>query len=283
VLPSTISLTISEIHYASTQSGEYHGFPYLEAKKGHLTEKQRLQDDSYSFPYHYLDLVVDEYRLIHRVLGASRINTVKNLLRPFRGQRILDAGCGDGRFCYELKSENVRLIGVDLSERALAFARAFNPEVEFYRQDLKNFPPPYQFDSIVMMETLEHVIPGEIPLVLEHLANVLHPDGQLIITVPSVTQAVDAKHYQHFSEESLSRTLKDYFKITHCIGHIRRYGFRIKLFWRLRKRSELLYSFRKDFRGIYRLYEYLNRYFETHVAVGKPEECMTIIAVCEKV
>jgi SAM-dependent methyltransferase len=252
----------------------------------HFTEKQSVQEDAYSFPYHYLDLAVKEYRLIHRVLAASRIEIVRKMLRPFQGQLILDAGCGDGRFCYELKNENAKVIGVDISERALAFAKAFNPEVEFYNQDLRDLSLPYKFDSVVMMESLEHIIPDEIPAVLLNLSKVLRERGRLVVTVPSVAQPVEAKHYQHFSEESLKRTLDGYFKIIQCTGHIKEVhlnGYRIKLFWVLRRLSELFYSCLTNIRLGYRFYEYINKYFDAHVAIGKPDKCMTIIAVCEKI
>ena len=258
----------------------------LSGDRMHFTDKQSVQEDAYSFPYHYLDLAVKEYRLIHRVLAMSRINIVKNLLRPFRGQLILDAGCGDGRFCYELKNENAKVVGIDISEKALAFARAFNPEVEFYNQDLKDLSLPYRFDSIVMMESLEHMIPDEIPAVLLNLSKVLRQRGRLVVTVPSIAQPVEAKHYQHFSEESLKRTLDGYFKIIQCMGHIKEVssnGFHIKLFWKLRRLGELLYSQLINIKTGYRFYEAMNKYFNAHVAIGEPDKCMTIIAVCEKV
>ena len=85
---------------------------------------------------------------------VSRLRVVKDLLRPFVGQRVLDAGCGDGRFCFEIKDEDVDVTGIDYSERALAFAKAFSPEVEFSVQDLKDIKLEGQFDTIVLIETL---------------------------------------------------------------------------------------------------------------------------------
>ena len=250
-----------------------------------MDEAQKIQEGGYFFPYHYLDLRSDEHRLILHVEYVSRLKTVKDLLRPFHGQLILDAGCGDGRFCYEMRGESVRMIGTDYSDKSLAFARLFNPQTEFYRQDLKNLNLPYQFDAVVLIETLEHIPPADIPIVLESLARVLTPGGKLIITVPSVNipLAIVKKHYQHFSKNSLINTVKDHFKVLECFGHSRvRGGYGRKLFSALRKMSMVFYPFRRDFHFVYGIFDYLNNYYEKHFAIGKPEECNGIIAVCVK-
>lgn len=249
----------------------------------HVTQTQQHQEDAYSFPYHYLDLKAEEYRLILHVEYLSRLNTVKNLLKPLNGQMILDAGCGDGRFAYELGNENVKVVGVDFSMRALAFARVFNPTVEFHALNLKELSLPYRFDAIVLIETLEHFIPEDIPAVLKSLADLLGPGGKLIVTVPSVNIPLIEKHYQHFSEESLRRTLQSHFKVTQCFGHSKiRGGVGTKLYWSLRRVATWLYPFRHHFNGVRRLLECFNEYYEAHFALGKPHECSGLIAVCER-
>lgn len=68
---------------------------------------------------------------LNNIPYLHRLEMVKQLLRPFSGQYVLDAGCGDGRLCYELRKENVQVMGVDMSERAISFAKAFNPDINF--------------------------------------------------------------------------------------------------------------------------------------------------------
>lgn len=243
-----------------------------------IIKKQMLQEEEYDFPYHYLDLKADEYKLIRRIEYLSYLGIVKNLLKPFTGQSVLDAGCGDGRFCYELRNENVNFVGVDFSERAIGFARAFNPNVEFFIQDLKRLNLPYKFDYIVMIETLEHFIPNHIPQILENLYN---KDGKLIITVPSKNRPLKKKHYQHFTEESLRNTLKDHFKIVKAVGYSRT-GFRRKIFTNLTKLSILLFSLRKKINVIMRFYQFLSVYYTKHLEMDQPEDCYGLIAICEK-
>ena len=245
-----------------------------------LTKRQKFQEEEYDFPYHYLDLKVDIYRLIRYIEYLSLINIVKNLLRPFHRQLILDAGCDDGRFCYELRNEDVRVVGVDFSESAIRFAKAFNPDVQFFVQDLRNLVLPYNFDYIVLLETLEHIPPSEIPEVLENLSKVLNADGKLIITVPSKNLPLTNKHYQHFTTESLEKQLKGYFKVNRIMGHSKK-GLKRKIFVNLERIGILMFPFRNKIL-INRFYDFFKDYYRKHLEICKPENGRRLIAICEK-
>ena len=242
---------------------------------------QQHQEDGYIFPYHYLDLKAPEYRLILHMEYLNRLEVIKRLLQPFTGQSVLDAGCGDGRLCYELRDANLKVVGVDYSERALAFARAFSPNTEFYAADLKTLVLPHQFDAIVMQETLEHFDPADIPAILQGLARHLKPSGKLIITVPSTTIPLIKKHYQHFSPASLRQTLAGYFSVTQCFGHSRLRGSSgVWLFWRIWRLSTFLYPLHYRLPAVTRWLEHLQRYYARHLAEGRPEQCSGLVAVC---
>ena len=96
-----------------------------------LTEEQRDQEDLYSFPYHYLDLKSDEHRLLLRIEGIAKLRLIRDYILKNNFKRILDAGCGDARLFHEIKDFNGELVGVDYSERAIGFAKVFNPHAEF--------------------------------------------------------------------------------------------------------------------------------------------------------
>jgi len=252
--------------------------------KTEWTEEQVIQEVGYEFPYHYLDLRCDEYRLMLHVDYISRLRVVKDLLKPFEGQRVLDAGCGDGRFCYELKNENIEIVGVDYSERALGFARAFSPEIDFSVQDLTDIKIADPFDAVVFIETLEHIAPADIPGVLCGLHEVLKPGGKLIVTVPSVNIPLSSKHYQHFTRESLSAVLGKYFGVAEIMGHskIRNVSLLTRVFyWRLRFVANWLYPFRKR-KFVAALYERLNEFYYANLVKGEPCDCYGLIAVCIK-
>ncbi len=47
---------------------------------------------------------------------------IMSMLEPFDGCRILDLGCGTGRYVRQIAGPNIELIGVDLSRAMLARA-----------------------------------------------------------------------------------------------------------------------------------------------------------------
>lgn len=199
-----------------------------------MRRRQELQEEMYVFPYHYLDLGSEEHRLLWYIVYQSYLKLVKDLLRPFEGQTILDAGCGDGRFCYEMKNENVKMVGVDISEKAVAFARVFNPTVEFQVMDIADLNFPRRFDQVVLIETLEHIPPKRMGKVLESISTSLKKRGKLVITVPTKNLKLreGSSHYWHFTEGTLIKTLEKYFKVEEIYGHTR-IGWRKNLFFLL--------------------------------------------------
>ena len=69
---------------------------------------------------------------------------------------ILDLGCGLGflaRFAKE------RYLGIDFSPYSIRAARkmGWNPKAKFMRGDIRNLPDVGQFDTVAMLEVLEHL------------------------------------------------------------------------------------------------------------------------------
>jgi SAM-dependent methyltransferase len=129
--------------------------------------------------------------------------------RHARPGRLLDMACGVGYGTRLLADEAAGVqsaLGVDLDERALAYAaqRYGRPGVEFRRGDALRFEDAGGFDTVVSLETIEHV-PDPARLV-ERLVALLRPGGVLIASVPS-TPSVDVNphHLHDFSERSFRR------------------------------------------------------------------------------
>lgn len=72
--------------------------------------------------------------------AAPEWPTLRSMLPPLTDARVVDLGCGYGWFCRWAVEQGARLVvGIDLSERMLARARADTPAdapIRFERQDL---------------------------------------------------------------------------------------------------------------------------------------------------
>ena len=65
-------------------------------------KKEQIQEEEYAFPYHYADFVSEKEKFIEFNYWEF-LNVIKNLILKYPHETILDAGCGDGRLCFELK------------------------------------------------------------------------------------------------------------------------------------------------------------------------------------
>jgi predicted TPR repeat methyltransferase len=114
--------------------------------------------------------------LVSGMLEDSGVEATKNL-------DILDAGCGTG-LCGPLVAPYARrLVGVDLSVRMLAQAKARNVYDELFKVELTAYlrDCPAAFDVIVSADTLVYF--GPLEPVVGAAANALRPGGRLIFTV----------------------------------------------------------------------------------------------------
>jgi len=246
-----------------------------------LTNKQLVQEEEYSFPYHFADFISDKHKYFKFIEPLDLMRLVKEKINSFDNKIVLDAGCGDGRLCYEPKNNNYKVVGVDYSERAISFAGGFSPEVEFFVQDLKNLDIQYKFDVIILLEVLEHFNPNDVDVILSSLSKVLNDDGKLIITVPSDNVQLSDKHYQHFNRESFKAVIEPHFKIEEMIGYSKT-GSKWKRYKFLRSMGTLFYPFRRNSLLALKYFVHIKSYYQKNVSTGTPEECNGLFAVCVK-
>ena len=245
-----------------------------------LTKEQNAQEQQYYFPYHYLGLQLELYRELEHRHYLSVMKICKEMLRPFNGQKILDAGCGDGRFCYEFRNENVEVLGVDYSERAIGFAKAFNPSMQFCVADLTQLDYENHFDIVTLIEVLEHIPPEKIKDCISSLSRALKIGGRLLVSVPTVNLPLHKKHYQHFTMKTLLSIFGDEFNLISKCGHTKsgkawkRYNSKLKcgyLLWPLRNKLSI----------VKRYFNHIANYYSKIVNCDV-EEAITIILLLGK-
>jgi SAM-dependent methyltransferase len=100
------------------------------------------------------------------------------------GERVLDLGCGAGRFLAALADAGARPVGVEIAAEALERARENAPGAELALVEPEGSLPLAHgsIDLVWCSEVLEHV-PDVAHLLLE-VRRVLAPGGRVLATVP---------------------------------------------------------------------------------------------------
>ena len=121
-----------------------------------------------------------DYRLVACIDALSRITPTT---------RILDLGCGKGRFACHLQALGAEVVGLDGSQGMLAHANRLNR----VRGSALRLPFASQsFDSVIAIEVFEHLPAAGISQTLVESRRVLRPGGRLVI-VDKNLYSLDAK------------------------------------------------------------------------------------------
>lgn len=177
-----------------------------------MEKKQKTQEDEYSFPYHYVPQFSDFSISYCWTWGLQYISALEYILKEVEKiefENLCDVGAGDGRLVSELTKmfSDKDIEGFDYSEKAIALAKALNPECKYRCLDIFNEKIASQYDIVTLIEVFEHI-----PLELAkdfagRVISLVRPGGYLLITVPHKNKPLQDKHFQHFTLEKL----KEYF------------------------------------------------------------------------
>ncbi len=112
-----------------------------------------------------------------------RLAAIVESLSPLAGRRILDLGCGKGRFCRSLSDLGASVVGVDLCAGMLAEASG----LDRVRATARRLPfGPASFDRVMAVEVFEHLAPQSLDLVCGEVRRVLRPGGTFVIVDKNV-------------------------------------------------------------------------------------------------
>lgn len=104
-------------------------------------------------------------------------------LENAHGTSLLDMPCGDGLVTSMMGARFERVVGVDASGKHLSEARKRVPSGEFYEALIEELQTDERFDTITMLNVLEHVM--DPVAVLGKAASLLKAEGTLILHVPN--------------------------------------------------------------------------------------------------
>ena len=137
------------------------------------------------------------------------------------GERVLDAGCGNGKTTSVLLDAGCTVTGIDLSTSAVSeCARRFGNRGVFIEGDICCLPfPDSSFDTVVSVHCLEHNNEENERLALSEFMRVLVPGGRLVMQMfargdfRSDGKQEDVRNgilYRYHTPESATELLKDW-------------------------------------------------------------------------
>lgn len=117
---------------------------------------------------------------------THKINLCKKIIKNLKVKNCLDIGCASGFMLSEIFKSypEAKYFGVDVYDKAIAFAKKNYPEIKFKVASAEELPFKNEgFDLILFYETIEHVVNPKQCLV--EIKRVLKKDGILILTMDS--------------------------------------------------------------------------------------------------
>jgi len=180
--------------------------------------------DEFYLKQHYQDYLPDGKEKInrwnHMMSGVfSKSLDIIDGLSYTKSKRLLDVGCGYGAFLEMAIKRKWNVSGIDLSEKAVLYARSKGLDVSNSTLPEKAYRDE-EFDVVTMFYVLEHLL--DPVKYLQEVYRILKPHGLLLVRVPHTTPIAkmlklfnisntlyDApSHLSDFSPQTIKKMLK---------------------------------------------------------------------------
>jgi 2-polyprenyl-3-methyl-5-hydroxy-6-metoxy-1,4-benzoquinol methylase len=121
-----------------------------------------------------------------RLPTSERAQHIIRLLHQHKARRVLDLGCAIGRLSMLIAAQGIEVYGLDASEKAIAFARAWArdeqmPNIHFDVGMASTLTyPDSAFDAVVANAVLDHMPLSEAQKAVREMHAVLRPGGLIL-------------------------------------------------------------------------------------------------------
>ena len=134
-----------------------------------------------------------KFRPLH-LFNPARIKFIKEKLvyyfglnsnseKPLKGLKILDIGCGGGLLCEPLTRLGATMTGIDASNDNIEVAKLHSKEmslnIKYIRCSPENLNFKNEFDSILNMEVVEHVL--NVNLFIQNCSKLIKKNGIMFV------------------------------------------------------------------------------------------------------
>jgi len=99
-----------------------------------------------------------------------------------QGARVLDVGCGTGRWVRRLKEHGLFVVGIDQSSDMLSLARKRGTLSPMVSGEVQNLPfRDESFECVSAVTVIQHIPPQEQVRAISEMVRVLRPGGYLLL------------------------------------------------------------------------------------------------------
>lgn len=101
------------------------------------------------------------------------------------GKNVLELGCGTGITSQYILKRRASVVGIDLSENNIRFARRFVPKGVFHVQDALTLDLKQTFDIVTLFDFMEHIPRAHHDLLFEVIRKHCHSSTTILINIPN--------------------------------------------------------------------------------------------------
>ena len=141
--------------------------------------------------------------------GSTSIDQARDFLSPRVSGRVLEVGCGGGKYTKLLCEMADEVISSDVHEVALEEASAYAPEAEYVLIDGEGLRPGFKydyFDVVVILDVLQHLPQS---LTLKYLIDARKVGFSIVFDLPDVTLSHGREHFHRAACNKVWRKLFD--------------------------------------------------------------------------